>query len=95
MPSATSPSERFRCLTLDDPRATALGSEPVWVDGAVHGRVTSGGYGYTVAKSIAYAYLPAEVEVGTAIEVGIFGERVPGVVADEPLYDPAGEKIRA
>ena len=89
------PGERFRCLTLDDPRATALGSEPVWVDGAVHGRVTSGGYGYTVAKSIAYAYLPAEVEVGTAIEVGIFGERVPGVVADEPLYDPAGEKIRA
>jgi glycine cleavage system T protein len=89
------PGERFRCLTLDDPRTTALGSEPVWVDGAVHGRVTSGGYGYTVAKSIAYAYLPAEVEVGTAIEVGIFGERVPGVVADEPLYDPAGEKIRA
>ena len=25
----------------------------------VVGRVTSGGYGYTVGKSIAYAYLPA------------------------------------
>ena len=32
--------------------------------GEVVGRVTSGGYGYTVERSIAYAYLPAEVEVG-------------------------------
>jgi 4-methylaminobutanoate oxidase (formaldehyde-forming) len=65
------------------------------VDGSVVGRVTSGGYGYTVEKSIAYAYLPGGIEVGTAVDVGIFGERVGGVVADEPLYDPAGERIRA
>ena len=54
------------------------------------GRVTSGGYGYTVEKSIAYAYLPAEHEVGTEIAVEIFGEWVPGVIADEPLFDPRG-----
>ena len=47
---------------LDDPRAVALGNEPVRVGGAIVGRVTSGGYGYTVARSIAYAYLPADVE---------------------------------
>ena len=29
------------------------------IDGRVCGRVTSGGYGYTVERSIAYAYLPA------------------------------------
>ena len=35
------------------------------------GRVTSGGYGYTVERSIAYAYLPAERgEPGTQVEVG-------------------------
>jgi 4-methylaminobutanoate oxidase (formaldehyde-forming) len=83
------------CLILDDPLAIALGSEPVRVDGRVSGRVTSGGYGYTVAKSIAYAYLPAELELGTAVEVEIFGERVPGEVVEEPLYDPRGEKIRS
>jgi glycine cleavage system T protein len=86
---------RLRCLTLSDPRAIALGSEPVWVDGNPTGRVTSGGYGYTVRKSIAYAYLPDDVDVGTSVEVGIFGERVSGEVAAEPLYDPAGERIRA
>jgi 4-methylaminobutanoate oxidase (formaldehyde-forming) len=67
----------------------------VRVNGEVVGRVTSGGYGYTVDRSIAYAYVPAEVEVGTAIEVDIFGEWIAGKVTREPLFDPKGERIRA
>jgi glycine cleavage system aminomethyltransferase T len=67
----------------------------VRVGDALVGRVTSGGYGYTVGASIAYAYLPAEHEVGTAVAVEIFGEWVDGVVAPEPLYDPAGDKVRS
>ncbi|HLM86798.1 MAG TPA: FAD-dependent oxidoreductase [Solirubrobacteraceae bacterium] len=88
------PSRRLRCLVLSDPRSVALGNEPVRVDGEVLGRVTSGGYGYTVKHSIAYAYLPAEVEIGTAVEVDIFGEWVSGEVAREPLFDPQGERVR-
>ncbi|NRQ34360.1 GcvT family protein [Nonomuraea sp. NN258] len=86
------PARRLRCLTLADPRAVALGNEPVRIDGAVAGRVTSGGYGYTVAASIAYAYLAAEP--GTAAEIEIEGEWVPATVAEEPLYDPAGARVR-
>jgi 4-methylaminobutanoate oxidase (formaldehyde-forming) len=93
--AATTPARRLRCLTLEDPRAVALGSEPVRVGDALVGRVTSGGYGYTVGASIAYAYLPAEHDAGTAVAVEIFGEWVQGVVAAEPLFDPAGERIRA
>ena len=93
--AAGEPERRLRCLTLDDPRAIALGSEPVRVGDDLVGRVTSGGYGYTVGKSIAYAYLPAEHGVGTEVAVEIFGEWVPGTVADEPLYDSEGELIRA
>jgi glycine cleavage system aminomethyltransferase T/glycine/D-amino acid oxidase-like deaminating enzyme len=90
------PERRLCCLVLADPRSVALGSEPVRVEGAIVGRVTSGGYGYTVERSIAYAYLPAAgAEVGTPVEVEIFGEWVPGEVAVEPLVDPAGERIRA
>src|SRR6187551_1873018 len=89
------PDRRLRCLTLADPRAVALGSEPVRVGDEPVGRVTSGGYGYTVGASIAYAYLPAEHEVGTGVAVEIFGEWVAGGVAAEPLYDPTGEKVRA
>jgi glycine cleavage system T protein len=92
---AREPHRLLRCLTLDDSRAVALGSEPVRVGGELVGRVTSGGYGYTVGRSIAYAYLPNDLDVGTNVEVEIFGEWVPGVVADEPLFDPRGERIRA
>ncbi len=84
------------CLVLEDPRSVALGSEPVRVDGQVVGRVTSGGYGYTVERSIAFAYLPGdEAEVGRPVEVEIFGHPVAGQVAAEPLYDPEGAAIRA
>jgi glycine cleavage system aminomethyltransferase T len=93
--AAREPERLLRCLTLDDPRAIALGSEPVRVGDELVGRVTSGGYGYTVEKSIAYAYLPAMHAVGTPVAVEIFGDWVPGVVAEEPLFDPKGERIRA
>jgi glycine cleavage system aminomethyltransferase T/glycine/D-amino acid oxidase-like deaminating enzyme len=94
--AAQEPERRLCCLTLADPRAVALGSEPVRVDGESVGRVTSGGYGYTVERSIAYAYLPAELaEPGRPLEVEIFGEWVGGEIAVEPLFDPEGSRIRA
>jgi glycine cleavage system aminomethyltransferase T/glycine/D-amino acid oxidase-like deaminating enzyme len=90
------PARRLRCVTLQDPRAVCLGNEPVRVAGTVAGRVTSGGYGYTVGRSIAYAYLPvADAGIGTEVEVEIFGEWVPGVVERDPLYDPRGARIRS
>jgi len=88
-------ARRLRCITLNEPRAVALGNEPVRVQGSVVGRVTSGGYGYIVQRSIAYAYLPPEVEIGAHVEIDIFGEWVSGEVAPEPLYDPDGARLRA
>ena len=90
------PERSLTCLVLDDPRSVALGSEPVRMGDEILGRVTSGGYGYTVERSIAYAYVPAgSAEAGREVEVEIFGEWVPGRIAEEPLWDPAGERIRA
>jgi glycine cleavage system aminomethyltransferase T/glycine/D-amino acid oxidase-like deaminating enzyme len=90
------PRFRLRCLVLDDARSVALGNEPVRVDGEIVGRVTTGGYGYTVERSIAYAYLPPErADEGTALEVEIFGRWVAGEVAREPLFDPDSRRVRA
>jgi 4-methylaminobutanoate oxidase (formaldehyde-forming) len=84
------------CLVLEDPLSVALGEEPVKVDGRIVGRVTSGGYGYSVGRSIAYAYVPVgEAAAGRPVEVEIFGRWVPGEIAREPLFDPQGERIRA
>jgi glycine cleavage system T protein len=89
-------TRRLRPLLLEDGAAIALGGEPVRISGRIAGRVTSGGYGYTIERSIAYAYLPsADAAAGTRVEVQVFGRWVAAVVAKEPLYDPAGERIRS
>ena len=90
------PTRRLVCLVLDDARAVALGSEPVRVDGEIAGRVTSGGYGYTVERSIAYAYLPAaEATPGRPVEVEIFGEWVAGRGRGRAALRSGGERIRS
>jgi len=89
------PVRRLRAIVLADPRQVVLGAEPVRWDGAVVGRVTSGGYGYTVDASIAYAYLPIDAKPGTEVEVDVFGRWVPGVVTKEPLVDPQGERVKS
>jgi glycine cleavage system T protein len=89
------PRKRLRCLVLDDPRSVALGNEPVRVDGRIVGRVTSGGYGFAVERSIAFAYLPGDqAAIGTRGDVEVFGDWVGFEVAREPLYDPDGARIR-
>jgi 4-methylaminobutanoate oxidase (formaldehyde-forming) len=94
--AAGGPARRLVCLTLADPRAVAVGGEPVRVGGEIAGRITSAGYGYTVGRSIAYAYLPAAAaEPGTAVEVELFGAWIEARVAEAPLYDPPSAKIRS
>ena len=94
--AAGEPSRRLVGLVLDDPRAIALGSEPVRVDGRSVGRVTSGGYGYTVEQSLAYAYVPVETaEAGRRVEVAVFGQAVGAEVKTEPIFDPNNSRVRS
>jgi heterotetrameric sarcosine oxidase gamma subunit len=89
------PGKRLRCLVLDDPRAVCLGNEPVRIGGEIVGRVTSGGYGFSVERSIAYAYLPPDAPIGTRGEIDVFGEWIGFETVREPLWDPANVRIRA
>jgi 4-methylaminobutanoate oxidase (formaldehyde-forming) len=87
--------QKLCCIVLEDPDTTVFGSEPVRNKGEVVAWVTSGGYGYSVNKSIAYAYLPIELaKPGTRLSVECFGVEIPASVEKEPLYDPKGEKIK-
>jgi 4-methylaminobutanoate oxidase (formaldehyde-forming) len=84
------------CLSLSDSQVIALGKEPIRNSaGKIISWVASGGYGYSVQKSIAYAYLPLEYAApGTPLEIEWFGEKVGAVVEKEPLWDAKGERIR-
>ena len=86
---------RLGCLVLSDPGTVALGNEPIRSGDRVVSRVTSGGRGYSVGKSIAYAYLPVELaEAGTGLSVEVFGEEIPAEVVPMPLWDPGHERVR-
>ncbi len=89
------PKRRLRCLVLDDPGTVCLGTEPVRIDGVPRGRVTSGGFGYRVGRSIAYAYLPSTVEEGAPVQVSVFDTWSDATVSAEPLFDPTNSRVRA
>jgi 4-methylaminobutanoate oxidase (formaldehyde-forming) len=87
---------RLACLVLDSRADVALGGEPVLRAGEVVGRVTSGGVGPSVGRSIAYAYVPADAATpGERVAVMLFGQPIPATVVRDPLYDPRGARIRA
>ncbi len=90
------PEKKLVPILLEDSSSVALGNEPVRVGDEVVGRVTTGGYGYMLERSIAYAYVPPEhAEEGTEVEIDIFGDWVAGETASEPLFDPKMERIKA
>ena len=89
------PERSLSCVVLDDPRAMVIGNEPVFRDDAVVARVTSGGIGYAVGRSIAFASLPIDLATpGTELAVRVFDRIVPAEVVEAPIYDPAGDRLR-
>ena len=69
----------------------------IWQNGAVVGETTSGYFGHRVGGCIALGMLSADLTVpGTAVEVEVFGQRVPAVVQpDAPMWDATNARIRA
>lgn len=85
----------LRCLTVDDRRSTVLGREPVLAGGTTVGYVTSAAYGYSVGRPVAYAWLPASVDVGTHVDIAYFDTLLPATVVAEPLVDPGMQRVRS
>jgi 4-methylaminobutanoate oxidase (formaldehyde-forming) len=89
-------AKKLCCITMDDATAIAIGNEPVRHNDRVVGWITTASYGYSVQQSIAYTYLPiALAKIGTRLDVEMLGERIGAVVAQDPQWDPQGERIKA
>jgi dimethylglycine dehydrogenase len=88
--------QRLVTLEVDTVDADASGFEPVWHGRRRIGFVTSGGYGHTVGKSLAMAYVDRELAaIGTELAVHIVGDLRPcRVIAPSP-HDPEGKRLRA
>ena len=85
---------RLMALTMDA-GGNLYGGESVRAGGELVGRIRTGNYGYTIGKDIGLVYLPlALAAAGTEVEVEVLGEQIKARVAETPLVDPKGEKIR-
>ena len=76
--------------------ADALGNNPVYLDGALVGRATSGNYGPRTGKSLAMVMVrPDLAETGTELEMKILDRMHRITVLDESPFDPENTHLRA
>jgi len=88
--------DRLALMFVEAADADCIGDEPVYIGDEIVGRVSSGGYGHHLGKSLAMGYIDAEAaKPGTKVEIAILGERRPAVTVEIPPYDPKNEKLRA
>lgn len=88
-------TQRLCCITLESEPLLPVGKEAILDGEKVIGLVTSGGFGYTIGKTIVYGYLPiAYSEPGTKLQIEVAARRYEATVRKEPLYDPGHERLR-
>ncbi len=94
---------RLVAFALDDPGPLVYGNEPIWRDGVLVGKTSSGWYGHTLGRGIAMGYVGNEESgaatpewiLGGSYELEIANERFAATPSLRPLYDPRGERVRA
>ncbi|MAM26245.1 MAG: glycine cleavage system protein T [Rhodobacteraceae bacterium] len=92
---ATPTASQLAAFEVEAEDADVHGYEPVWLDGAVAGFCTSGGYSHHAQKSIALGFVPRErLQDGLEVEIEILGEMRPARVITTPLFDPDGSRMR-
>ncbi|MDA8676141.1 FAD-dependent oxidoreductase [Alphaproteobacteria bacterium] len=76
--------------------ADVLGGNPLFHNGEMVGRATSGNYGFRVGQSLALAMVPpALAAIGTKFTIDILGKRFDAQIIEESPFDPDNEKLRA
>ncbi|MGA0539184.1 GcvT family protein [Neotabrizicola sp. VNH66] len=89
-------AKRFCTLVIEPGEYDPPYMSTIWSGDQVVGEVTSAGWGHRVGACIGLGMLRADLNhPGQAVEVEVFGRRVPAVVqADGPLWDPKNERLR-
>ena len=92
--------KRLVCFTTD-PDIVLLGRETIYRNGERVGWLSSGGFGYTVGKSIGFGYVrcadgvDADYVTAGTYELEVATERVAAQATLAPLYDPKMDRVKA
>ncbi len=92
---------RLVLFALEDAEPLVYHNEPIWRDGQLVGRVTSGAYGHTLGRSLCMGYVRGDAPVipefllSGSYEIEIASKRFAAKPSLKPFYDPQGERIKA
>ena len=88
-------------FALDDATPLLYHNEPIWRDGAIVGRISSGMFGHHLGKSLGMGYVECQTqgEAPDAIlqgkyEIEVAGVRYSAQPSLAPLYDPSSARIK-
>jgi 4-methylaminobutanoate oxidase (formaldehyde-forming) len=93
-------TRRLVMLALEDPEPLLLGDEPIWRDGVLVGRITSGAYGHSLRRSVGLGYVSHQDGVDDHFvtsgrwELEIATERFAARTQLEPLSDSKSARVR-
>ncbi len=92
---------RLVLFKLDRADRLLYHNEPIWRDGRLVGRITSGMFGHTVGRPLAMGYIENQGDAVTAewvksgrYELEVAAERIPADASLEPFYDPKSARVK-
>jgi glycine cleavage system aminomethyltransferase T/glycine/D-amino acid oxidase-like deaminating enzyme len=94
-------TRRLVQFRLTDPETMVYHDEPVFADGRMVGRTTSGAYGHTLGGAVALGYVSepggdiAGLVGSATFEIEVAGRRIGAVASLAPMYDPKSLRIKA
>jgi glycine cleavage system T protein len=94
-------ARRLVVVVVDHPEPLLYQDEPIWRDGVLVGRITSGAYGHTIGRAIGLGYIEQAEGVTDAFvasgrwELEIACERVAARAQLAPPYDPQSVRVRS
>ena len=92
---AAGPKRKLASFIIEADDADVVAWEPIWLDGAVVGFCTSGGFSHSTGLSVAQGFLPADrIADGLPVEIEILGIKRSARVHLAPLFDADGDRMR-
>ncbi|WP_299149983.1 FAD-dependent oxidoreductase [uncultured Tateyamaria sp.] len=92
---ASGPARKLCAFVVEADDADVHGYEPIWLEGAVVGFCTSGGYSHHAGVSVAQGFLPVDqIADGRAVEIEILGQMRSATLVTTPLFDADGARMR-
>ena len=95
----TGVKRRLASFVVEDPEAMLWGGERIFRDGKLMGTTTSGYYGFTLGRAIAFGYvkhdevITPEFVLSGKYTIDFAGKPYPAQAMLQPPFDPKNEKI--